>query len=132
MDRKTLLEVFKYTPQIEGVWRFVPLHRLPRGSWLELEIEAHNLEIPRLVNGEDEINLYHPPAGTYRLVADYYPTMFFCLENTTLVVKPHFQILAPGSRLVANFIRKGENFCLTTGLIQRIMVEDTQLCLTYP
>ncbi len=132
MDGKILADVFKYTPEIDGVWRFIPLHRLPRGACLLLDVHDHQPEIPRLVNGEDETNLFHPPAGRYKLIAGDYPTMFFSMAQTTLVVKPYFQILAPGSRLVANFLRNGENFCLTTGLVWRIMLEDTPVCLTYP
>lgn len=132
MDSKILAEVFKYTPDVEGVWRYVPLQRLPQGAALILDTYDHVAEIPRLVNGQDEINLYHPPAGRYRLIAGDYPTMLFSMPSTTLVVKPNFQVLAPGSRLVANFFRDGETFCLTTGLIWRILVEDTPICLKYP
>lgn len=109
-------------PQIRGKLRYIPLFQLPMETELMFTCSEYKPpEEPRLVNGVEEFQLKILPPGEYGLFIGLFYEAFL-LGQHAYSIRFLNRVLAPSAPFEANTILKNENFRLTTGPIESILV----------
>ena len=130
MDRRQkwyIDDAFKRVPRLGRSWRYVPLHRLPRGTLVRVETKESVFQTKtREKNEDDKADLYVDTDFT--LEVGIQPCLFInksgFLDDGTMV-KPLCDLLAATSVFRANFEYKGATLILESGEIQKISVLGT-------
>lgn len=110
-------------PRFRGRLRYVPIFQLPPSTELVFTCaEYKQPDEPRIVNGTNESWLKILPAGTYTIFTGIFYESFLLTPMNTYSVRFLNRCFAPSSFFEANTIIKGENYRLTSGPIETILV----------
>lgn len=122
---------FKQVPRYHSNWRYVPLHKMPPGSQVKFTTKAAIIDSEeRMYNDSQDRQVIRMAEDTYELVAFQWPTMILHgFGPTVKMVKPYSNLLAPSSKLEANYDEFGETLRLVSGIITKIWLPDTNINL---